>query len=78
MVSRPSSEIRSSASTRGLRIKTFLTSVMCLMSILVFGLGGMERDVLWLWIGFICAVVSGIFVQIFLNRIKDDIESGRR
>lgn len=54
----------------GTKLKTFLTAVMGLLSILVFGLGCERRNVLWLWIGFICALVSGIFVQILIDREK--------
>jgi 1,4-dihydroxy-2-naphthoate octaprenyltransferase len=78
MDSRPSSEIRSSTGQRGMKLKTFLTTVMSLLSILVLGLGGVRKDVLWLWIGFLCCLVSGVFVQLFINRIKDEIASGRR
>jgi len=73
-----SSEIRPSASDWGIKIKTFLTALMSLLSILLVALGGLQRDVFWLWIGFGCCLVSGCFVQLFLNRIKDDVESGRR
>jgi len=38
----------------------------------------MQRDALWLWIGFICCLISGVFIQLFINRIKDDVASGRR
>lgn len=51
----------------GLRLKGFLTTVMALLSVLVFGLGYQRRDMLWLWIGFICALISGIFVQLFVS-----------
>jgi hypothetical protein len=51
---------------------------MSLLSVLVFGLGAMQRDALWLWIGFICCLISGVFIQLFINRIKDDVASGRR
>jgi hypothetical protein len=61
-----------------MKLKTFLTAVMSLLSILVLGLGGARRNVFWLWIGFVCALVSGVFVQLFINRIKNDVESGRR
>jgi len=40
---------------------------MALLSVLVFGLGYQRRDMLWLWIGFICALISGIFVQLFVS-----------
>lgn len=63
---------------RGAKLKTFLTATMSLLSILVFGLGAMQRDALWLWIGFICCLISGVFVQLFINRIKNDVASGRR
>jgi preprotein translocase subunit SecF len=53
-----------------MKLKTFLTSVMGLLSLLVFGLGCIRRNVLWLWIGFICALVSGIFVQLLIDRKK--------
>jgi 1,4-dihydroxy-2-naphthoate octaprenyltransferase len=78
MTSRPSSKIRPSAQDWGSKLKTFLTAVMSLLSILVVLLGGVQRDVLWLWIGFVCCLVSGVFIQLFLNRIKNDVASGRR
>jgi 1,4-dihydroxy-2-naphthoate octaprenyltransferase len=78
MSSQPSSKIRSSTQDRGMRLKAFLTAVMSLLSILVVGLGGIRKDVLWLWIGFVCCLVSGVFVQLFINRIKNDVASGRR
>ena len=43
---------------------------MGLLSILVFGLSLEYRNVLWLWIGFVCALISGIFVQLLINRNK--------
>jgi hypothetical protein len=52
--------------------------VMSVLSVLVLGLGGMRRDVLWLFIGFVCALVSGVFIQLFINRVKNDVASGRR
>ena len=61
-----------------MRLKAFLTTVMSLLSILVTGLGGIEKDVMWLWIGFICCLVSGVFIQLFINRVKNDVASGRR
>jgi hypothetical protein len=63
---------------RALTLKTFLTATMSLLSVLVFGLGAMQKDVLWVWIGFICCLISGVFIQFFINRIKDDVASGRR
>jgi len=62
----------------GMKLKAFLTTVMSLLSILVTGLGGMEKDVLWLWVGFICCLISGVFIQLFINRVKNDVASGRR
>ena len=61
-----------------MRLKASLTTVMSLLSILVTGLGGIEKDVMWLWIGFICCLVSGVFIQLFINRVKTDVASGRR
>ena len=69
---------RSSSRGRGLTIKTFLTATMSLLSVLVFGLGAIQRDPFWLWIGFLCCLISGVFIQLFINRIKSNIASGRR
>ena len=52
----------------GNRIKAFLTTVMGLLSLLVFGLALAGKSTLWLWISFACALISGIFVQILLQR----------
>ncbi len=49
-------------------LMAFLTTVMSLLSLLVFGLGWDRGNVFWTWIGFICALVAGIFVQLFINR----------
>ena len=78
MASPPSSKIPSSTRAWGMKLKTFLTAVMSLLSVFVVLLGGIRRDVLWLWIGFACCLVSGVFVQLFINRIKNDVASGRR
>ena len=78
MSSQPSSKIDSSTREWGMRLKSLLTAVMSLLSILVVGLGGVRKDVFWLWIGFICCLISGFFVQLFINRIKNDVASGRR
>jgi hypothetical protein len=78
MTSQPYSKIRPSARDWGMTLKTFLTTVMSLLSILVVGLGGFQKDVFWLWIGFGCCLVSGVFVQLFIHRIKNDVASGRR
>jgi|HubBroStandDraft_6_1064221.scaffolds.fasta_scaffold04193_6 hypothetical protein len=73
-----SSQIRPSTHDWGMRVKTFLTALMSLLSVVVVLLGGLQKDVFWLFIGFVCCLVSGVFVQLFLNRVKDDVESGRR
>ena len=48
----------------GMKLKAFLTTLMALLSLLVFGLGYERRDMLWMWVGFICVLVSGVFVQL--------------
>ncbi len=82
MFTQPSSQIRatSSQSSRdlSLTLKAVLTTTMSLLSILVIGLGAMQRDAVWLWIGFGCCLISGVFIQLAINRIKDDAASGRR
>lgn len=82
MLTHPSSQIhatsRPSSRSRWLTIKAFFTAAMSLLSVLVFGLGAMQRDALWLWLGFIGCLISGVFIQLFINRIKDDVASGRR
>ena len=78
MSTQPSSEIRPSTRDWGMTAKTILTAIMSLLSLLVTGLGLVEKDVLWLWIGFIGCLVSGVFIQLFINRIKNDVASGRR
>jgi hypothetical protein len=62
----------------GMSLKAVLTAVMSLLSVFVVLLGGIQRNVLWLWIGFGCCLVSGVFIQLFLSRIKNDAQSGRR
>jgi hypothetical protein len=49
-------------------IKVFLTGVMFVLSILVFGISLEYKSVLGLWIGFFCALISGFFVQCCINR----------
>jgi hypothetical protein len=78
MSTQPSSEIRPSTRDWGMTAKTILTAIMSLLSLLVTGLGLVEKDVLWLWIGFIGCLVSGVFIQLFINRIKNDVAGGRR
>jgi hypothetical protein len=72
------SKTRPSTRDWGLQLKTFLTTVMSLLSLLVVLLGGMQKDVLWLWIGFVCCLISGVFIQLFITRIKNDVASGHR
>jgi hypothetical protein len=78
MASQPTQQIRLSNRDRGTQLKAFLTAVMSLLSVLVLALGGMQRDVFWLWLGFVCALISGVFIQLFINRIKNDVAAGRR
>ena len=78
MPNQASSNTRSSTRDWGMTLKSFLTAVMSLLSILVVGLGGMQKDVFWLWIGFLCCLISGVFVQLFINRIKNQVASGDR
>jgi drug/metabolite transporter (DMT)-like permease len=78
MNGQPSSQSSPSTRNWGMTLKTFLTAVMSLLSILVVGLGGFHKNVFWLWIGFVCCLVSGVFVQLFINRIKNDVTAGRR
>jgi hypothetical protein len=52
------------------RLGVFLTAVMGILSVFVFGLGLDRGNVLWMWLGFICVLVSGIFVQLLIERKK--------
>ena len=61
-----------------MKLRAFLTTVMSLLSILVFGLGFMQQDVLWSFLGFVSVVVSGVFVQLFINLRKTHDPSSRR
>jgi hydrogenase/urease accessory protein HupE len=54
----------------GAGLKTFLTAVMGLLSLLVFGLALVRKSTLWLWIAFVCAVISGVFLQLVIERRK--------
>lgn len=45
---------------------------MALLSVLVLGLGFQSRNTLWLWIGFVCALISGVFVQLFLSHREEE------
>jgi hypothetical protein len=78
MIGQPSSDVRPSSRDWGMTLKTFLTAVMSLLSLLVVLLAGFLKDVMWLWIGFVCCLISGVFIQLFLNRVKNDAASGRR
>jgi hypothetical protein len=78
MNGQPSSQNSPSTRNWGMTLKTFLTAVMSLLSILVVGLGGFHKDAFWLWIGFVCCLVSGVFIQLFINRIKNEVAAGRR
>ena len=60
----------------GLRLKGFLTTVMALLSVLVLGLGFQSKNTLWLWIGFICALISGVFVQLFVSHREEEEKDG--
>jgi len=55
------------SSHRSASLKAFLTVIMGLLSILVFGLSLEYKSILWLWIGFICALIAGFFVQCLIN-----------
>jgi hypothetical protein len=70
VASKPSSRVDRSPEIRGIKLKAFLTALMALLSIFVFALGCVRNNVLWLWIAFICSLVSGVFVQLFLDRKK--------
>jgi hypothetical protein len=72
MASRPSSKVARPSEIGRMKLKAFLTAVMSLLSILVFVLGCMQQSVLWSWLGFSCALVSGIFVQLFINRKRSN------
>lgn len=78
MTNQPSSEVRPPGHDWGMKLKTVLTTVMSVLSLLVVLLGGMQKDVLWLWIGFVCCLISGVFIQLFITHIKSDAEAGRR
>ena len=51
-----------------MRLKTLLITVMGLLSILVFFLALIQQNVLWLWIAFVCSMISGVFLQLLINR----------
>jgi hypothetical protein len=49
---------------------------MALLSVLVLGLGFQSKNTLWLWIGFICALISGVFVQLFVSHREEEEKDG--
>ena len=53
-----------------MRLRAFLTTVMSLLSIVLFFLASIQKNMFWLWISFVCAMISGVFVQLFLERKK--------
>jgi hypothetical protein len=55
-----------------MKLKPVLATVMGLLSLLVFFLGMVRGSVFWLWIAFICLLVSGIFIQLVIVRKKTD------
>jgi hypothetical protein len=50
-----------------MRLRAFLTSVMSLLSILVFFLASIYHDMFWLWVSFLCILISGVYVQLFID-----------
>jgi hypothetical protein len=78
MTTEPLAEVHPSTRDWGMQLKTFLTTMMSVLSLLVVLLGGMQKDVLWLWIGFVCCLISGVFIQLFITRIKNEVASGQR
>jgi hypothetical protein len=55
-----------------MKLKPFLATVMGLLSVLVFFLGMLQGSVLWLFIAFICSLISGVFIQLLIVRNKND------
>lgn len=47
---------------------------MGLLTVLVFGLACVRRNVFWLWIAFLCALVSGLFIQLLVQRRETEEE----
>ncbi len=56
-------------------MKATLIAVMGLLSVLVFLLGLVQQDVVWLFIAFLGLLVSGVFVQLLINGRKKDEDS---
>ena len=50
-----------------MRLRAFLTSVMSLLSILVFFLASIHHDMFWLCVSFLCILISGVYVQLFID-----------
>ena len=53
-------------------IKPLLIGILGLLSVFLFGVSLDHKNVLGLWIGFICALISGFFVQCLINRNKTE------
>jgi hypothetical protein len=53
-----------------MKLKPFLAAVMGLLSVLVFFLGMLQGSVLWLFIAFVCSLISGVFIQVLIVRNK--------
>jgi hypothetical protein len=53
-----------------MKLKPFFAAVMGLLSVLVFFLGMLQGSVLWLFIAFVCSLISGVFIQVLIVRNK--------
>ena len=56
-------------------LRASLTTVMCLLSLLVLFLGLIRHSVFWLWVGFVCALISGVFLQLLIGRREKEEEA---
>jgi len=56
-------------------LRASLTTVMCLLSLLVLFLGLIRHSVFWLWVGFVCALISGVFLQLLISRREKEEEA---
>ncbi len=43
---------------------------MSLLTVLVFGVACALRNAFWMWMGFLCALISGVFIQELIERKK--------
>lgn len=59
-----------------MRIRTFLTTTMSLLTVLVFGVACALRNTFWMWIGFLCTLISGVFIQQLILRRKKEEKDG--